>query len=107
MIDKRTLLPRLAVLGGLAFSVPVFAQYSSPVRDVDNGARQPVNFNFTLVVNNGSSSGFNNTAVMIPAGKRLVIETVSFYGPVTRGELGNLNIRVTARAGTDAPATLA
>jgi hypothetical protein len=36
MIDKRIL--RLAVLGGLAFSLPVHAQYSSPIRDVDNGA---------------------------------------------------------------------
>jgi hypothetical protein len=107
MINKRTLLPRLAVLGGLAFSVPVFAQYSSPMRDVDNGARQPVNFNFTLAVNNGSSSGFNNTAVTIPAGKRLVIETVSFNGQVASGEIGYLNIGVTAGAGTAAGATFA
>jgi len=27
-----------------ALSLPVYAQYSTPMRDVDNGARQPVNF---------------------------------------------------------------
>jgi hypothetical protein len=107
MIDKRTLLPRLAVLGGLAFSLPVYAQFSSPTRDVDNGARQPANFNFTVQVNPGNSAGFNNIAVGVPAGKRLVIETISCFAGVFPGELGVLTVTVTAGAGTAAGATSA
>jgi hypothetical protein len=105
MIDKRTLLPRLAVLGGLAFSLPVHAQFSSPMRDVDNGARQPVNFSASLVVNSGDQGGSNSTAVTIPAGKRLVIETISFFGIVAHGEMGFGKIFVTAGAGTAFGAT--
>jgi hypothetical protein len=105
MIYNLTLLPRLAVLGGLAFSLPVYAQYSSPTRDVDNGARQPVNFSFFMFLSNGTNSASNNTAITIPAGKRLVIETISFNGQVTSGEIGYLGISVTAGAGTAAGAT--
>jgi hypothetical protein len=105
MIDKRALLSRLAVLGGLAFSLPVYAQYSTPMHDVDNGARQPVNFAASIVVNSGNQIGSNNTAVTIPAGKRLVIETLSFFGFVTIGETGYIRIQVTAGAGTAAGAT--
>src|SRR5260370_33593446 len=90
MIDKRTLLPRLAVLGGLAFSLPAYAQYSSPTRDVDNGARQPVNFSFTLTVLSGTPPGVDYTSVTIPAGKRLVIETVSYSAAVNAGEQGKI-----------------
>jgi hypothetical protein len=107
MIDKRTLLPGLAVLGCLAFSLPVYAQFSTPMRDVDNGARQPVNFSASIVVNNGNQGGANFTAVTIPAGKRLVIETISFLGIVALGETGYGSIQVTAGAGTAAGATSA
>ena len=107
MIDKHTLLPRLALLGGLAFSLPVYAQFSSPVRDVDNGARQPVNFVGNIVVPNGNQTGFNNTAVTIPAGKRLVIETISSNGLAPSGELGLVTIGLTSGAGTAAGATSA
>ena len=107
MIDRRTLLPRLAVLGCLALSLPAYAQYSTPMRDVDNGARQPVNFSANIIVNNGSQTGANFTAVNIPAGKRLVIETLSFIGIVATGETGFITINVTAGAGTAVGATSA
>jgi hypothetical protein len=77
------------------------------MRDVDNGARQPVNFSFNLNVSNGTNGASNNTAVTIPAGKRLVIETISFSGQVTSGEMGYLGINVMAGAGTAAGATFA
>src|SRR5260370_12303352 len=102
---KRTLLPRLAVLAAMAFSLPVYAQYSSPMRDVDNGARQPVNFSANLPVNNGSSGNTNTTAVNTPAGKRLVIETISSNGFVPSGEAGFVTISVTSGAGTAPGAT--
>jgi hypothetical protein len=107
MIDKRTLLPGLAILGGLVLSLPAYAQFSSPMHDVDNGARQPVNFGGNVSINDGSNQGANTTAVTIPAGKRLVIETVSFNGQVNSGEIGYLNIHVTAGAGTAGGATSA
>src|SRR5437868_6294201 len=107
MIHKRTLFAALALVGGLTLSLPVYGQFSSPMRDVDNGARQPVNFGMIIFVNAGSGQGFNNTAVTIPAGKRLVIETIGFQGQVASGEIGFLNIQLTAGAGTAAGATFA
>jgi hypothetical protein len=102
---KRTFLTRLAVLGGLAVSSPVFAQYSTPMRDIDNGARQPVNYTIQVFVLAGSGLGTNSTAVTVPNGKRLVIETVSFIGLVPVSETGNLMITLTAGAGTPSGAT--
>jgi hypothetical protein len=107
MINGSTLLPRLAVLGCLALGSPVYAQFSSPMRDVDNGARQPANFAFTLFIANGTGQGSNQTAVTIPAGKRLVIETISYNGQVASGEIGFLIVSVSAGAGTTAGVTFA
>jgi hypothetical protein len=101
----RTFLTRLAVLGGLAVSSPVFAQYSTPMRDVDNGARQPVNYSVQVFVLAGSGIGTNSTTVTVPNGKRLVIETISFIGLVPNTETGYLMITVTAGAGTPSGAT--
>jgi hypothetical protein len=107
MINLRTVLPRLAVLGCLALGSPAFAQYSSPMRDVDNGARQPANFFFLVGVPNGQGQASNQTAVTIPAGKRLVIETISYTGQVVSGEIGFLNVATTSGVGTTAGATYA
>jgi hypothetical protein len=105
LIDKHTLLPRLAILGCLALSLPAYAQFSTPMRDVDNGARQPVNFTSIIVVNVNSQIGTDSTTVTIPAGKRLVIESVSFLGHVGVGEFGFVTINASAGAGTAAGAT--
>ncbi len=78
MIDKRTLLPRLAILGGLALSLPVYAQYSSPVRDIDDSGRQPFQ---VMSQNNSGPPGSIATAVLfaLPASatKRLVLDYIS------------------------------
>ena len=107
MIDTRTLLPRLAVFAGLALSLPAYAQYSTPMRDVDNGARQPVNFSNFININPNSASGGSSNAVTVPAGKRLVIESISFQstGLSSTAESGFMTVQVTAGAGTPNGAT--
>jgi len=107
MIDKRTFLPCLAVLAGLILNLPLCAQYSTPMHDVDAGARQPVNFQVIIGVCTGCNQGSDTTTVTIPAGKRLVIETISGLAIVTIGETGYLQVQVTAGAGTPAGATQA
>jgi hypothetical protein len=65
---NRQVFATLAIVEGLTLlSLPAFGQCSTPMRDGDNGARQPVNFGFNISVNNGSGQGFNNTAVIILA----------------------------------------
>lgn len=49
-----------------------FAQYSTPVRDVDNAARNAVSF-----VYNCSNAGNCSTSFVIPAGYRLVVTQIS------------------------------
>jgi hypothetical protein len=70
---------RLAVAAA-AFAVlsPIaaHAQYSTPMHDVDNAARQPVQFPLTI---NGLDGSVNvsGSAYVVPAGKRLVIEQIT------------------------------
>jgi hypothetical protein len=67
------------VLGVAAFLLPtlVLAQYSSPVRDVENAAHSPLRLGFLITVPNGATSTFNYFAANVPAGKRMVVEFVS------------------------------
>jgi hypothetical protein len=71
---------RLAV-AATAFAVfspmAAHAQYSSPIHDVDNAARQPVHFDVTIPVNSNDSFGGIFLPQNVPAGKRLVIEEVT------------------------------
>jgi hypothetical protein len=70
---------RLAVAAA-AFAVVLptagLAQYSSPIHDVDNSARQPVQFPITLNGLDGSVN-ISGSAYQVPAGKRLVIEQIT------------------------------
>jgi hypothetical protein len=52
-------------------AVPTFAQYSSPIHDVDNPARQPVH----LQQADSPNGVFSFTVV--PANKRLVVENIN------------------------------
>ncbi|MGB0036707.1 MAG: hypothetical protein WBP79_14645 [Candidatus Acidiferrales bacterium] len=47
-----------------------------PNSDVDNGARQPFQQQFSIGVPDGSNEGFQDS-ITVPAGKRLVVEFVS------------------------------
>jgi hypothetical protein len=53
-----------------------FAQFSTPVHDVDNPARQPAKLTVNIAILSGNSS-VQKTLVTVPAGKRLVIEYVN------------------------------
>lgn len=66
----------LAAVALTTLTVPSMAQYSSPMRDVDNGARQPVQFVISLDGADGSTN-IGGTAYQVPAGKRLVIEQIT------------------------------
>lgn len=57
--------------------------FSSPVRDVDNLARQPVFFSPTLpalLQHIGVDLGIPVNVYQVPAGKRLIITYIGFYG---------------------------
>ena len=66
-------------LGITAFLLPTlaFAQYSSPVRDVENPAHSPLRLVFTITVPNNATSASNTFAATIPFGKRMVVEYIS------------------------------
>jgi hypothetical protein len=90
-INRRIVFSHLGALAALAFSLPAFAQYSSPMRDVDNPARQPVRFQPIIFIPAGGTSGTADLPA-VPAGKRLVIETISFWARVQTGLLGTLQL---------------
>jgi hypothetical protein len=71
-------------------AAPASAQYSSPMRDIDNPARQPFNFgkNLVLSFNTPSQLFLSDPSFTVPAGKRLVIETLSIYVALAPGQLG-------------------
>jgi hypothetical protein len=77
MIDKRTLLPRLAVLGCLAFSLPMWGQFSSPIRDVSDPGRAPFQFFSTDVLASGDNTPFVVTSLPVGATQRLVVDFVN------------------------------
>jgi hypothetical protein len=68
----------LALLGHF-YAKPLLASVAALVRDVDNGALQPVNFKITV---NDPSADASATVEgpTVPAGKRLVVEDVSVFG---------------------------
>jgi hypothetical protein len=66
---------------GNTSTTPVFT------RDADNPALQPVNYSATVSVPDMSQS-FAADIATVPMGKRLVIETISYYGVVAPGETG-------------------
>jgi len=74
MIDKRTLLPRLAVLGGLAFSLPMWGQYSSPIRDVNDPGRTPFQFFSQDVTGPGLNTPVVVTSLPVSSSQRLVMD---------------------------------
>jgi hypothetical protein len=80
--------------------------FSSPFHDVDNPARQPIFFNPTLPTLLERIGNVDSVAVnvyQVPAGKRLVITYIGFYGAA----IGTLHaITVTAHpAGVNPPTT--
>jgi hypothetical protein len=66
-------------LAGAAFLFPalVFAQYSSPIRDVENPAHSPLQVSYSVTVPNGAISISNAFVANVPSGKRMVVEYVS------------------------------
>lgn len=80
MTKKLILFSRLAVLGVVALSLPVYAQYSTPMRDVSDPGRTPFQvFNMTVIAPS------DNTPIVIasvPAGtqQRLVVDFAQIAG---------------------------
>jgi hypothetical protein len=81
------------------FTGQAHAQFSSPIHDIDNAARQPVVFQATVDFNAGSNDSGAGRAVAftVPAGKRLVIETISGQIFVPTGQ--QVTITVGAQVG--------
>jgi hypothetical protein len=76
---------RRSMLVGAFCSLPLLAQYSQPIHDVDNSARQPYTDGTQF------SGGFVNLTT-VPAGKRLVIESISFEAFLPTGHLAYLRV---------------
>lgn len=69
-------------VGSLALFMPGVAQtqsYSSPMRDVDNPARQPVNLQNNVDVLSNNINGISHGIYTVPAGKRLMIDYIGLY----------------------------
>jgi hypothetical protein len=82
-----TTLGAAALVLGLWVVTPSIAQTvrAALIRDVDNPALQPVEIAITVIVPPGGSTASLNGSP-VPAGKRLVIETVSVFGYSTDPE---------------------
>ena len=59
------------------FTGRAHAQFSAPIHDVDNGARQPVHFSALVTFADGAAEAEVANTFTVPAGKRLVIETIT------------------------------
>ena len=70
--------PFKTLVAAACFTVSAFAQFSTPVRDVDNAARNAVAFTITC-----TNNGFCATPYTIPAGFRLVITQIGVSGSST------------------------
>jgi hypothetical protein len=61
-----------------------------------NAARQPVQFEGVVTFANGSSAATSNVAFTVPAGKRLVIETIGILIAVPTGQQIDVSVTVTS-----------
>lgn len=92
---------RALALGMVLFAGPSAAQFSTPVRDVENPARSPFWATLTLTINPGFVGFLNNPFATVPAGRRLVLEHASVRcsgpqnNPMTRATL-NVTQRIDA-----------
>ena len=74
MINTAILLPRLAILAGLAFSLPIWGQYSSPIRDVSDPGRAPFQFYNGSVLATGENTPTVVASLPVAASQRLVVD---------------------------------
>jgi hypothetical protein len=86
-------LAKLVTTAWLALA-PAMAQYSSPTRNVDDAARNPFTYDANIALPNNVFSAFGNS-ILVPSGKRLVIDTVSVDGIQIPGSYGFFKIFVT------------
>jgi hypothetical protein len=96
-------------IGSLALFMPGVAQtqsYSSPMRDVDNPARQPVNLQEGITVLPNHRGGSTSVIYTVPAGKRLIIDYIGAYSSVFNGETALL-IEVSAYDPNGSPTSYA
>ncbi len=76
-------LTRFFALALLA-TAPVLAQYSTPMRNVDDPGRNPVVFTGTIYVMQ-TTNAYDLTTVNVPAGKRLVIDELTLASTRNNG----------------------
>lgn len=75
---------------GVWLSGTAFAQYSTPMRDVENPARTPVTVSTNATLSPGIGGSFGNPIYTVPAGKRLVLEFVAVNCTSPGGGRANL-----------------
>ncbi len=85
--------------------VPASAQFSTPVRDVENPARTPFWASATVNIPGGFAGVLNSPIATIPDNKRLVIEQVSVRCATQTGNIVRVDLNVTERTGPSATAS--
>ncbi|MDE2370793.1 MAG: hypothetical protein KGN16_17625 [Burkholderiales bacterium] len=73
----------LAVVAGLAVAAPALAQRAALVRDIDRPAAQPVG---AMCQTYFSAIQVTCKLLTVPAGKRLVVESVTWHVPTIAGQ---------------------
>ena len=96
----RTIVPAVALVGLSALALPAQAQNvkdsATLIKDQDNAARQPVQFNATVTFNVGEQFATVVSPFVVPANKRLVIELIAGEIFVPTGQL--LRVKVGTRS---------
>ncbi len=72
----------LALVMGLVAAAPAFAQRAALVRDIDRPAAQPVGVTCKMYF---SAIQVTCNLLTVPAGKRLVVESVTWHVPTVAG----------------------
>jgi hypothetical protein len=102
MINKRTLLSRLTVLGALVFSLPMWGQFSSPIRDVSDPGRAPFQFFSQTALASGDNTPFVVASLPVSASQRLVVDFASIRVQSSSTLPASVDIQVTASASVPA-----
>ncbi|MBZ5605890.1 MAG: hypothetical protein LAO79_26625 [Acidobacteriia bacterium] len=84
----------ILILAALAM-VPVSAQYSTPMRDVDNVGRNPTAFTANFSVAGSAFSGSVNLPA-VPSGKRLVIDHITINGMLFPTDTASIALTMTS-----------
>lgn len=99
-------LSTLAVIGGIVLSTSNHGGAQTPIRDLDNPARQPLRKSIDRMARSAGTAHAEPIIVTVPEGKRLVIEQMTFRAPAPEnGELTGITAGIQTLLGNDGTTT--